>query len=64
MINIDIVYRLRDLNLQDKADLTSQRKQNEDNLNKIKTFTKEIETLKSENNSYMNQIVELKDQVS
>jgi dynactin 1 len=55
---------MRDLNLQDKGELNSLRKQNEEFTNKVKQLTKEIESLKSENGSFLVQINELKDQVT
>ena len=55
---------MRDLSLQDKTELNSLRKQNDDFSNKIKQLTKEIESLKTENGSYLLQINELKDQVT
>ena len=52
------------MNLQDKADLNSLRKEKEENLAKISRLTKEVENLKSENASNIAQIIHLKDQVS
>ena len=52
------------MNLQDKADLNSLRKEKEENLAKISRLTKEVENLKSENASNIAQIIDLKDQVS
>ena len=55
---------MRDLNLQDKSELNTLRKQNDENVVKINRLTKETETLKNENTSNMAQIVDLKDQVN
>jgi hypothetical protein len=55
--------RLRDMSLQEKAEISSLKKSNDEHLNKIKMLTKEIEFTKQDNLSYESQIVELKDQV-
>jgi dynactin 1 len=55
---------MRDLSLQDKGELNSLRKQNDELTTKLKQLTKEIESLKTENGSFLLQINELKDQVT
>lgn len=59
-----ISYRLRDLSLQDKTEIGGLRKQNEEHVQKLKSLTKESDTLKSENTLLLAQINDLKDQVS
>ena len=55
--------RLRDLSLQDKTEISGLKKSNEEFSAKLKTTTKENETLKEEVTLYKSQINELKDQV-
>ena len=57
------LIKLRDLSLQDKSEINSIRKQNEELTQKIKLLARENETLKTEKNSNLLQINELKDQV-
>jgi dynactin 1 len=57
------LIKLRDLSLQDKSEINSMRKQLEDLTQKVKVFSKENETLKTEKSSNLVQINELKDQV-
>jgi hypothetical protein len=51
------------MSLQDKGDLNTLRKQNEEFSAKISKLTKETEILKVDNADYLSQIMELKDQV-
>ena len=55
--------RLRDLNLKEKNEMNSIRKQNDELTGKLKSMTRENETLKAENVASMAQINELNDQV-
>jgi dynactin 1 len=55
---------LRDLSLQDKAEINNLRKQNDESQTKLKSLTKENENLKEEKISNMTQINELNDQVT
>jgi hypothetical protein len=57
-------YRLRDLSLQDRTEITNLRKQTEDLTQKLKVSMKENETLKAEKILNLSQINELKDQVN
>lgn len=58
------LIKLRDISVQDKAELNSIRKVNEELNTKIKSLQKDFDNLKAENTDYMSQIVELKDQVT
>jgi dynactin 1 len=57
------LLKLRDLSIQDKGEISSIKKQNEEFQQKLKVFGKENETLKTERVEFLNQINELKDQV-
>ncbi len=52
------------MSLQDKSEITSLRKSNDDLANKIKSLSKEIDAIKQDNFSYESQVADLKDQVS
>ncbi len=55
--------RLRNLSLQDKADINSLRKNNEEMQVKLKSLNKDHENLKADNESHLAQLNELRDQV-
>ncbi len=59
-----LLHRLRDLSLQDKTEINSLRKLNEDLNAKLKSLSKETEALKSEKDVLTAQINDLKDQVT
>ncbi|CAF0807877.1 unnamed protein product [Brachionus calyciflorus] len=58
------LIKLRDLNIQDKAEISSLKKSNEEMTQKISRFQKEIDVLKEEKETFLVQISELNEQVT